>query len=67
MGIYEYECPVGHVTERMVSLAERPDSIMCEQDVPNGLKCGETAKFVLSATPTTFRAMDRKCFKRQGH
>jgi hypothetical protein len=65
MGIFEYECPAGHITEHFVSLAERPDNIPCA-------KCGTDdadivfAKRVLSATPTTFRAMDRKAFKRTG-
>lgn len=62
MGIYEFECPAGHVTEKMVSLSERPPSVACEHE-----GCKEQAQFVVSATPTTFRAQDRKAFKRQGH
>jgi putative FmdB family regulatory protein len=59
MGIYEYQCSCGRVTEKMVPLAERPHSIPCP--------CGkEQAHYVVSATPTTFRANDRKAFKRGG-
>lgn len=70
MAIYEFECPKGHVTEAHYSLADRPASIVCEhpESADEGAPiCGQTAQFVLSATPTTFRAQDRKAFKRQGH
>lgn len=60
MGIYEYECPEGHVTELMVKLEDKPANTKCET-------CGSYAAPILSATPTTFRANDRKAFKRQGH
>jgi hypothetical protein len=68
MGIYEYQCPAGHITEHFVSLAERPDNIPCSKcPNPNNLDADIVfAKRVLSATPTTFRAMDRKAFKRSG-
>jgi len=60
MGIYEYECSAcNHVTEVMVPLADRKPAVDCE-------KCGAPAQFVVSPTPTTFRAMDRKAFKRGG-
>ena len=65
MGIYEYQCPRGHVTERFVKLEERSQQIECEggtEDVP----CLEHADLIVSATPTTFRANDRKAFKRTG-
>lgn len=61
MGIYEYQCPEGHVTELMVKLSEKPDTIRCDQ-----CDCA-TATPILSATPTSFRQNDRKAFKRQGH
>jgi hypothetical protein len=59
MAIFEYLCANGHTTELFVPLAERDPVTFCTQ-------CGELARFVLSATPTTFRAMDRKAFKRTG-
>jgi hypothetical protein len=61
MAIFEYQCPKGHVSERMVPLAERPHEVLCDH-----IDCDDMAKFVVSATPTTFRAMDRKAFKRGG-
>ena len=75
MAIYEFECPNGHVTEAHYTLADRPASIKCEHPLKPegappesfGVPCGLDAQFVLSATPTTFRAQDRKAFKRQGH
>jgi hypothetical protein len=62
MSIFEFECPKGHVTDMMIPLALRPNTKTCGHE-----GCEEEAKFVLSATPTTFRAQDRKAFKRQGH
>lgn len=62
MGLFEYACPKGHVGEIMVPLAERPTKIPCGHG-----DCNEEATFVMSATPTTFRANDRKAFKRSGH
>jgi hypothetical protein len=59
MGIYEYECLLGHVTELFVPLKDRPASTPCDE-------CKEPAHFVTSAVPTTFRQMDRKAFKRTG-
>jgi len=61
MGIYEYQCGAGHITELMVALKDRPDTVMCDH-----CKAAD-AKLIMSATPTTFRANDRKAFKRQGH
>jgi len=61
MGIYEYECPHGHVTEKMVPLSERQEIVACEHE-----NCVCMAVFVVSATPTTFRANDRRAFKREG-
>jgi hypothetical protein len=61
MATYEYECPYGHITERRVKLEDREQTTAC--DHPG---CPYEAEFVLSATPTTFRAQDRKAFKRQG-
>jgi hypothetical protein len=63
MSIYEFECAAGHVTEGHYALADRPAFIICEHEV-GGVPCAKQAKFVLSATPTTFRAMDRRAFKR---
>jgi putative FmdB family regulatory protein len=60
MGIYEFECPCGKITEKLVPLSERPAQIPCP--------CGTfEASYVISATPTTFRANDRKAFKKRGH
>lgn len=61
MGIYEYECAAGHVSERFVPLAEKPAEVLCDE-----IECDLMAHPVLSATPTTFRQMDRKAFKRSG-
>lgn len=61
MAIYEYQCSAcNHVTEKFVPLAERKPVVDCDS-------CGAPAQFVLSPTPTTFRAFDRKAFKKQGH
>jgi hypothetical protein len=59
MGIYEYECSDGHVSELFVKLAERPDTIRCAQ-----CGCG-TAYLIVSGPQTTFHANDRKAIK--GH
>lgn len=60
MGVYEFECSNGHVTDHFVPLAERPATIPCGA---NG--CEETARFVISAAKTTFHANDRKAIKGQ--
>lgn len=61
MGLFEYSCSqCDHTTEKLFSLAERPGIIDCE-------RCGAPALRVISAVPTTFRAQDRKAFKKQGH
>lgn len=60
MGIYEYQCGAGHVTEIMVKLKDKPATVMCDH-----CKAAD-AKPIVSAVPTTFRAMDRKAFKRTG-
>jgi hypothetical protein len=60
MGVFEYECPVLHVTDHYVSLAERPATIPC--GVPG---CKETARYIVSAARTTFHANDRKAIKGQ--
>lgn len=72
MSIYEFECPNGHVTEGHYALADRPASIKCEHAVVDTIGgvdgvCGHQAAYVMSATPTSFRANDRKAFKRKGH
>jgi putative FmdB family regulatory protein len=54
--LYEYACENGHVSERFVPLSERPDAVVCDT-------CQKPAEFVLSPTPTTFRANDRRAFK----
>lgn len=59
MGIYEYQCGRGHVSDLMVRHEQRPHEIDCTHP-----GCKEKAKFVVSATPTTFRANDRRAFKR---
>jgi hypothetical protein len=61
MGIYEYQCGSGHISERFVSLAERPDHIPCTRD-----GCGKTASRCVSAVKTTFHHADRKAIKRSG-
>jgi hypothetical protein len=58
MGVFEYECPRGHVTDHLVSLAERPQTITCKTE-----GCGETASYIISAAKTTFHANDRKAIK----
>ena len=60
MGIFEYQCGAGHITELMVPFAIRPETVMCDH-----CKAAD-AKLITSATPTTFRANDRKAFKRSG-
>ena len=60
MGIYEYQCPNGHVTEKMVPMSDRQTPVTCDH-------CAEMANPIMSATPTSFRQNDRKAFKRQGH
>jgi hypothetical protein len=61
MGLFDFQCPEGHVTEWRGKYEDRPDVIPCE--TPG---CKEHAEFVLSPVPTTFRAMDRRAFKRGG-
>ena len=56
MGIYEYQCPNGHVTEKMQSMSDRQRPVTCDH-------CAEMAQFIVSATPTTFHANDRKAIK----
>jgi predicted nucleic acid-binding Zn ribbon protein len=60
--LYEYQCPVGHVSELMVKLSEKPAETTCTHE-----GCHSVAKPIMSATPTSFRQNDRKAFKRQGH
>jgi hypothetical protein len=59
MALFDFQCSAGHVTEWRGPYQTRPDLIPC--DTPG---CKEHAEFVLSPVPTTFRAMDRKAFKR---
>lgn len=61
MSVFEYECPCGHVSNVMCKIADRPDQILCHD-----VDCDHVAKFVLSATKTTFHANDRKAIKREG-
>lgn len=58
MGVFEFECPRGHVTDHFVSLAERPVQIRC-----GAAGCDEFARFIVSAAKTTFHANDRKAIK----
>lgn len=60
MGIFEYECPAGHVSDHFVSLLERPDMIPCKAD-----GCSNTAHFIISPARTTFHANDRRAIKGQ--
>jgi putative FmdB family regulatory protein len=59
MGVFEYQCSSGHITEKFVPLSERPEQIFCDT-------CGETARRIVSAVKTTFHANDRKAIKREG-
>jgi hypothetical protein len=61
MGCFEYQCARGHISERRVPLAEKPAETLCDD-----VECDLMAHPILSATPTTFRANDRKAFKRSG-
>jgi hypothetical protein len=66
MAVFEYQCPKGHITELFVKLEDKPAFVECgsgDGDNP----CFDHAWPILSATPTTFRSNDRKCFKRKGH
>lgn len=61
MGVFEYTCSAcNHITEKFVPLAERQPVVECES-------CGAPANYTVSAVATTFRAADRKAFKKQGH
>ena len=60
MGIYEYECPKGHISERFVSFEEKPDEVLCDH-----IDCDFMAQPITSAVKTTFRHMDRTAFKRR--
>jgi hypothetical protein len=60
MGCFEFQCPLGHVTEHFVPLSLRPEAYPC--GYPD---CKEDSKLILSTTPTTFRQNDRKAFKRR--
>jgi hypothetical protein len=61
MGIYEYQCEAGHISELMVKLENKPAHTPCTHE-----GCLDVATPIMSATPTTFRQMDRKAFKRSG-
>lgn len=61
MGVFEYACShCNHVTEKFVPLSERKPVVDCDS-------CGAPAQLQVSAVATTFRAQDRKAFKKQGH
>lgn len=60
MGVYEYQCQHGHITEFFRPLAERAVPVECST-------CKETATLIVSAVQTTFHANDRKAIKRSGH
>lgn len=60
MGLFEYTCGVGHITERLVSLKDRPEIIPCEHE-----GCALASRLTVSAARTTFHANDRKSIK--GH
>jgi len=42
MPIYNYQCPEGHITEAMVSVSKRKESITCKA-------CNSEAHFIVSA------------------
>jgi hypothetical protein len=65
MPVYEYACPRGHVTEKFVSLSERPQFIDCEGGASDS-PCLHQAERIVSAPKTTFHANDRKAIKREG-
>jgi hypothetical protein len=60
MGVFEFECPDGHITNLLVSYSERPAEIACGTE-----GCGKPAKFIVSSPKTTFHANDRKAIKGQ--
>lgn len=55
MPIFEYQCPNGHLQEKLVS-RDHVVRVPCN-------KCAATAKRILSATKTTFKENDRKAIK----
>lgn len=61
MAAFDFQCPAGHTTEWRGDYKARPDVIPCE--TPG---CKEHAEYTISPVPTTFRANDRKAFKRSG-
>lgn len=61
MGLFEFQCADGHVSEWRGPYKERPDVMPCQ--TPG---CKEDAYSILSPVPTTFRANDRRAFKRHG-
>lgn len=57
MPMYEYQCPNGHITEKMQPIADANRPVTCEH-------CPTIAERVLSPTPTSFRHNDRRAFKK---
>jgi len=60
MPFYEFECPKGHVTEKLVPIGTKIVACEeCDKTAPKGLPAYvETATLayrILSPTPTTFR------------
>jgi len=52
MPIYEYKCPKGHITEKLVPLAQREGSQFCSV-----AGCGNIAKFIVSAAHLDYLGM----------
>lgn len=59
MPIFEFECPKGHITEKLVrtGTGNDTDRIACP-------RCIATARRILSPTKTTFKMHDRKAIKK---
>jgi hypothetical protein len=52
--IYEYKCPKGHITEKLVPLEQREGSQFC-----NYPGCGQLAKFIVSAAHLDYLGMGK--------
>lgn len=59
MPFYEYECPNGHIEERMRPMRERQDSVRCDL-------CRRKAKLIISQTYFTNPTRDKRDLARSG-
>jgi len=53
MPLYEFRCPRGHVTERLMNLDDAVDSIRCPAKMRRPGTCGQRANRAISA-PVVF-------------